>query len=68
MWYNDLPQAEPMDLMEDEDEPEESESAPERALFGRRRRKGNQDLPPRARYVNKILIYLNKEMASQLDL
>ncbi|CAJ1458718.1 unnamed protein product, partial [Effrenium voratum] len=30
--------------------------------YGRRRRSTSQDLPPRARYVNKILIYMNKEM------
>eukprot|EP00438_Fugacium_kawagutii_P003906 Skav220699 [mRNA] locus=scaffold472:609759:621849:+ [translate_table: standard] len=32
-----------------------------RALSGRRR-PSSMDLPPRARYINKILIYLNKEM------
>ena len=42
-------------LMEEAEEDfPESRSAP-RALYGRRRG-GSQDLPPRARYINKILI------------
>ena len=30
-----------------------------------RRSEGKENLPPRARYINKILIYLNKEMDPQ---
>ncbi|CAK9000695.1 unnamed protein product [Durusdinium trenchii] len=48
------------EVAEDPDESAEP-SAKGRALYSRRRR-GNQDLPPRARYINKILIYLNQEM------
>ena len=41
-----------------EDEEEEVETT-----WGRRRRSvSGKDLPPRARYINKILIYLDKEM------
>eukprot|EP00438_Fugacium_kawagutii_P019318 Skav202369 [mRNA] locus=scaffold1406:67786:68310:+ [translate_table: standard] len=54
-----------MEALEDPDmqdpDMEEPLGAPERALSSRRRRQGS-DLPPRARYINKILIYLNKEM------
>ena len=42
-------------LQEDEEEDLE-------ATWGRRRRSSGKDLPPRARYINKILIYLDKEM------
>jgi len=51
-------------LQEDEDEESDEVSDEElQSSYGRRRRsiKG-EDLPPRARYINKILIYLNKEM------
>lgn len=51
------------EVAEDPDESAEP-SAKGRALYSRRRR-GNQDLPPRARYINKILIYLNQEMATR---
>eukprot|EP00438_Fugacium_kawagutii_P005808 Skav230511 [mRNA] locus=scaffold4943:10772:11467:+ [translate_table: standard] len=48
-------------LMELEDADDmDTAPAPGRALYSRRRQ--GSDLPPRARYVNKILIYLNKEM------
>jgi len=40
---------------------DEEEELDELSTTGRRRH-GSQSLPPRARYVNKILIYLEKEM------
>eukprot|EP00434_Breviolum_minutum_P000150 symbB.v1.2.000129.t1/scaffold16.1/size461936/3 len=47
-------------LQEAEEELEEEEM---KVSYGRRRHTGkSEDLPPRARYINKILIYLNKEM------
>jgi len=53
-------------LQEDsqEDSEEDSEELGEIVnSYGRRRHTGkSEDLPPRARYINKILIYLNKEM------
>jgi len=36
--------------------------------YGRRRHSGSASLPPRARYVNKILIYLEKEMKAVWNL
>jgi len=44
-----------------EDEEEELEATYD-STYGRRRRSTSKDLPPRARYINKILIYLDKEM------
>lgn len=45
------------------EETEETFDASGRSLYGRRRRPiGEKNLPPRARYINKILMYLNKEM------
>jgi len=49
-----------MENLEDLDESTQQTSG--RALYGRRRSQGKENLPPRARYINKILIYLNKEM------
>eukprot|EP00434_Breviolum_minutum_P000149 symbB.v1.2.000128.t1/scaffold16.1/size461936/2 len=47
-------------LQEAEEELEEEEL---KVSYGRRRHTSkSEDLPPRARYINKILIYLNKEM------
>ncbi|CAK9022507.1 Uncharacterized protein SCF082_LOCUS15813 [Durusdinium trenchii] len=50
-------------LQTDDDEEEEVEEEAGAATWSRRRHVSNsEDLPPRARYINKILIYLNKEM------
>jgi len=49
---------------------DEEEELDELATTGRRRHHGHgsQSLPPRARYVNKILIYLEKEMKAVWNL
>merc|ERR1719440_643138 len=49
---------------DDEDDDEELDAS---STTGRRRH-GGQNLPPRARYVNKILIYLEKEMKAVWNL
>ncbi|CAJ1434376.1 unnamed protein product [Effrenium voratum] len=50
-------------LLQQAEEAVEQEELEEASTYGRRRRSvSGADLPPRARYINKILIYLNKEM------
>jgi len=53
-------------LMQTDDE-ELNEELDSSSTTGRRRH-GSQSLPPRARYVNKILIYLEKEMKAVWNL
>jgi len=58
-------------LLQDEDEEldEDEEFDLSTMTMGRRRHHGGgQNLPPRARYVNKILIYLEKEMKAVWNL
>ncbi|CAJ1382354.1 unnamed protein product [Effrenium voratum] len=50
-------------LLQQAEEEMEQEEMEDASTYGRRRRSvSGADLPPRARYINKILIYLNKEM------
>ncbi|CAJ1413729.1 unnamed protein product [Effrenium voratum] len=50
-------------LLQQAEEEIAQEEIEETLTYGRRRRStSGADLPPRARYINKILIYLNKEM------